>query len=222
MNHRNMVAMVEALGDHGIATFRYQFPYAEQQGKRPPNPQTVLIATVRSAVGVAARSAGGLPILAGGRSLGGRMTSLAASQQALPGVEGIAFFGFPLHSAGKPATQRGDHLAKVRLPMLFLQGTRDKLAELELLRPLCQSLGDRATLHVVEGADHSFQVLKRSGRRPEEVLQELAQTVAAWSSRLDERRSREGPRIPGPRFFHSLLDSRVSQADLAARLRTEE
>ena len=126
------------------------------------------------------------------------MTSLAASQQALPGVEGIAFFGFPLHPAGKPATQRGDHLAKVRLPMLFLQGTRDKLAELELLRPLCQSLGDRATLHVVEGADHSFQVLKRSGRRPEEVLQELAQTVAAWSSRLDERRSREGPRIPGP------------------------
>ena len=116
--------------------------------------------------------------------MGGRMTSLAASQESLPGVKGIVFFAFPLHPAGKPSTERSDHLAKVREPMLFLQGTRDKLARLELLWPVCQSLGDRATLHVVDGADHSFQVLKRSGRSAEEVLEELAQSVETWAARL--------------------------------------
>ncbi len=186
MNHHAMVALADALALHRIATFRFQFPYTEagSHGRRPPNPRPILLATVRSAIAAATECAGGLPLLAGGGSMGGRMTSLAASQESLPGVKGIVFFAFPLHPAGKPSTERGDHLAKVREPMLFLQGTRDKLAELELLGPVCKSLGDRATLHVVDGADHSFQVLKRSRRSAEEVLEELAQSVESWAVRL--------------------------------------
>src|SRR5205085_8023870 len=129
-------------------------------------------------------AASDLPLLAGGKSMGGRMTSLAASREPLPEVKGIAFVGFPLHPAGEPDTARADHLAAVSIPMLFLQGTRDKLADLDLLRPIVERLGARATLHVVEGADHGFDVLKRSGRTPADVLEELARTMAAWADRL--------------------------------------
>ena len=181
MRHAFMEAVAGRLAGRGIATFRYQFPYWEQ-GKRRPDPPRVLVRTVRSAVVAAADLAGGLPLFAGGKSMGGRMTSTAASEEALPGVRGLIFFGFPLHPPGKPATVRGDHLAGVRVPMLFLQGTRDKLAELDLLRPICARLGDRATLHVVEGADHGFHVLKRSGRTDDEVLDELADTATAWAA----------------------------------------
>jgi predicted alpha/beta-hydrolase family hydrolase len=189
MNHRSMAAIADALAERRIATFRYQFPYT-QKGNRAPSPQPVLLATVRSAVAAARERAGGLTLFAGGKSMGGRMTSLAASQEALPGVAGLVFFGFPLHPSGKPSTQRGDHLAKVEPPMLFLQGTRDKLADLELLRPVCKSLGSRATLHVVDGADHSFHMLKRSGWSDEEVLTELAQQVEAWGGRVGSRSPR--------------------------------
>jgi predicted alpha/beta-hydrolase family hydrolase len=183
MNHRSMVAIAGALAEHRITTFRFQFPYTEQ-GKRAPSPRPILIATVRAAIAAATECAEGLPLLAGGKSMGGRMTSLAAAQEPLSGVKGIVFFGFPLHPAGKPSVERGDHLAKVAEPMLFLQGTRDKLADLDLLRPVCQSLADRATLHVVDGADHSFQVLKRSGRSDQEVLEELAHAVEHWAAGL--------------------------------------
>ncbi len=185
MRHPFMEATARRLAARGVATFRYQFPYMEQ-GQRRPSPRPILLATVRRAVAAAAAAADGLPLLAGGKSMGGRMTSLAAAREALPGVRGLVFFGFPLHPAGKPGTERGDHLDEVGLPMLFLQGTRDRLAELELLRPVCGRLGDRATLHVVEGADHSFQVLKRSGRAPEDVLDELTDAAARWAGRLLE------------------------------------
>ncbi len=181
MHHAFMEEMSERLSARGIATFRYQFAYMEQ-GRRRPDHRNVLLKTVRSAVATAAEAAPGLPLLAGGKSMGGRMTSGAAAVEALPGVQGLVFFGFPLHPAGKPGTERADHLADVDLPMLFLQGTRDKLADLELLRPVCEHLGERATLHVVDGGDHSFQVLKRSGRTHSEVQDELADAVDRWVS----------------------------------------
>jgi predicted alpha/beta-hydrolase family hydrolase len=187
MRHPFMQAISEELGSHSIATFRYQFPYMEQGGGRP-DPPAVLVATVRAAVQSAAEAAPDLPLLAGGKSLGGRMTSTAASQAPLPGVQGIAFFGFPLHPPAQPSTERARHLHSVTVPMLFLQGTRDKLAELELLRSVCNALGNRAHLHIIEGADHSFAVLKRSGRNDREVLRELSVTVAEWAGCL-----RKGP-----------------------------
>ena len=142
----------------------------------------MLLATVRSAVEAAARAAPALPLLAGGKSMGGRMTSLAAAAAPLPGVRGLVFFGFPLHAAGKPpSAERAEHLAEVDRPLLFLQGTRDKLADLDLVRPLCANLGERASLHVVEGGDHSFHVLKRSGRSDDEVIAELAETTGRWA-----------------------------------------
>ncbi|MGI9591521.1 MAG: alpha/beta hydrolase family protein [Myxococcota bacterium] len=171
------------LADRGIATFRYAFPYAEKGGRRP-DPRPVLLATVRSAVDAARREAGDLPLLAGGKSMGGRMTSLASAEAPLPGVAGIAFFGFPLHPAGRPPGDRAEHLAHVKVPMLFLQGTRDRLADLDLLRPVCAALGERAQLHVVEGADHSFHVLKRSGRTPDQVMDELADAVCDWAAEI--------------------------------------
>ena len=183
MRHHFMNDIAAALAARGIATFRYQFPYVEK-GVYRPDPQPVLLATVRSAIEAANAAAGDLPLLAGGKSMGGRMTSLASAKEALDGVKGIAFFGFPLHPAGAPATERGEHLERVAAPMLFLQGTRDKLAELSLLRPVVERLGSRAMLHVVEGADHGFDVLKRSGRTSAEVLEELAGTAATWASRL--------------------------------------
>ena len=179
MRHRFMEDAAERLADRGVATFRYQFPYMEK-GSRRPDYGPILLKTVRSAVAAAGNVAGGLPLFAGGKSMGGRMTSLAAASEALNGVRGITFFGFPLHPAGKPGVARADHLGDVGVPMLFLQGTRDKLAPLDLLAPVCEGLGQRATLHVVEGADHSFHVLKRSGRTDDEVLDELVDTTRAW------------------------------------------
>ena len=182
MRHSFMEAATRALNQRGIATFRYQFAYMEKRTGRP-DPQAVLLATVRAAVVAAREAAGDLPLLAGGKSMGGRMTSLAAAEGGLTTVRGLVFFGFPLHPAGAPAVSRGDHLARVEMPMLFLQGARDKLADLELLRPIVAKLS-RASLHVVEGADHSFAVLKRSGRSAEEVLEELASNVEHWAERL--------------------------------------
>ena len=183
MRHRFMNDIAAALGARGIATFRYQFPYVENKTYRP-DPQPILLATVRAAVEAARVAAGDLPLLAGGKSMGGRMTSLAASKESLNGVKGIVFVGFPLHPAGAPATERAEHLGRVAAPMLFLQGTRDKLAELSLLQPVIGRLGASATLHVIEGADHGFDMLKRSGRTSAEVLEELADTVVAWAERL--------------------------------------
>ena len=183
MRHSFMEAISEELASQSIATFRYQFPYMEQGGGRP-DPPAVLVATVRAALQAAAEAVPGLPLLAGGKSLGGRMTSTAASQSPLPGVQGVVFFGFPLHPPAQPSTERARHLQSVTVPMLFLQGTRDKLADLHLLRPVCSDLGKRAHLHIIEGADHSFGVLKRSGRDDRDVLQELGSTVAEWADRL--------------------------------------
>ena len=178
MQHAFMEALAGGLAGEGVATLRYQFLYMEA-GRRRPDPQPVLRKTVRSAVAEARAVAGGLPLFAGGKSMGGRMTSLAAAAEPLGDVHGLVFFGFPLHPAGKPGVERAAHLRDVTLPTCFLQGTRDKLADLDLLRPVLEDL-DGATLHVVEGADHGFHVLKRSGRTDEEVLRELARVAASW------------------------------------------
>ncbi len=185
IQHAFMTGIAQSLAKHGISSFRYQFPYMEQ-GKRAPSPQSTLLETVRSAVTAAREYGGDLPLLAGGKSLGGRMTSIAASQGLLPDVQGIVFFGFPLHAPGKPSNERGEHLFKIRLPMLFLQGTRDKLADLALLRPICDrlQLKAHARLHVIDGADHSFHVPKRSGRTDEDVLEELGGVVKDWANKL--------------------------------------
>ena len=183
MRHAFLEAVAERLAARRIATFRYQFPYMEA-GRRAPSPKPVLLATVRAACARAAERWPELPLLAGGKSMGGRMTSLAAAAEPLPGVRGLVFLGFPLHAAGKPGSERGEHLAQVALPLLFLQGTRDKLAELELVRPLCADLGSRATLHVVEGGDHSFKVLKRSGRSEAEALDEVADAIRSFADAL--------------------------------------
>ena len=180
-----MSGMAQHLAEQGIASFRYQFPYMEQ-GKKGPDPQPVLLRTVRSALTAAQECGRGLPLLAGGKSLGGRMTSTAASQEALPGVKGLVFFGFPLHAPGKPASDRGEHLFKISLPMLFLQGTRDSLAEPAMMSPMCARLqgGRPVRLHFIDGADHSFHVPKNSGRSDEAVWGELAGMVSKWASEL--------------------------------------
>lgn len=196
MTHAFLDRLSEELATVGVATFRYQFPYMERGGRRPDTP-TVLTATVDAAVRAASDAAPDLPLLAGGKSMGGRMTSLAASAHPLTGVRGIVFFGFPLHPPGRPGTARGEHLARVTVPMLFLQGTRDEFADLDLLRPICERLGPRATLHTMEGADHSFHVLKRSGRTDAEVLQELVQTAVSWTATV------QGGAPPGPVFQRS-------------------
>ena len=179
MRHRFMEALAHRLAARGVATLRYQFPYAEQGGRRP-DPEPLLLATVRAAVAAGREAAGGLPLLAGGKSMGGRMTSRAAAAAPLEGVRGLVFVGFPLHPAGQPGVARAEHLARVTVPMLFLQGTRDTLANLELLSPIVGQLGGRATLRVIEHADHGFHVLKRSGRGDEQVLDELSAAVAEW------------------------------------------
>ena len=183
MRHRFMEDASTALAGRGIATFRYQFAYQEK-GSRRIDPLPVLLATVRAAIDAARRAVPDLPLLAGGKSMGGRMTSLAASKEPLDGAKGVAFFGFPLHPAGEPGQVRADHLALVTVPMLFLQGTRDTLADLDLLRPVIDKLGARATLHVVDGADHGFNVLKRSGRTPADVMDELTRTMEGWAESL--------------------------------------
>jgi predicted alpha/beta-hydrolase family hydrolase len=176
MRHPFLERLAAALASERIATLRYEFPYMAS-GKKRIDPVPVLEQSVREAV-AAARSHG-LPLFAGGKSMGGRMTSQAQAHEPLAGVRGIVFVGFPLHAAGEPATHRADHLANVGVPMLFLQGTRDELAPLPLLRPIVEKLPG-ATLHVVDGADHSFHVLKRSGRGDDEVIAELARTIAGW------------------------------------------
>lgn len=180
MRHAFMEAVAERLASAGVASFRYNFPFTEA-GRGGPNPAPVLMKTVRAAVAEAARLAPGVPLFAGGKSMGGRMTSAAAAAQPLTGVLGLAFFGFPLHAPGRASAERGAHLADVRLPMLFLQGTRDKLADLDLLRPLLLGVRPPPSLHVVEGADHGFHVPKRSGRTDDDVLGELSATFATWS-----------------------------------------
>lgn len=190
MRHPFMEQLAHELAACRVGTFRYQFPYMQQRRDRP-NPPAVLTATVRAAVAGAWEAAPDLRLLAGGKSMGGRMTSLAFSEEAswkaadAARVCGLVFFGFPLHQAGRPGAQRADHVARVHLPMLFLQGTRDTLADLSLLRPVCAKLGPRASLHVVDGADHSFHVLKRSGKTDAEVLRDLARTVASWADGLE-------------------------------------
>jgi predicted alpha/beta-hydrolase family hydrolase len=184
MRHPFLEGVSAALAARGIATFRYQFAYLEAGRSRPDIP-AVLETTVRAAVARAGEIVPELPIIAGGKSLGGRMTSSAAAAEPLEGVRGLAFLGFPLHPPGQPGTRRADHLKRIDVPMLFLQGTRDAFARIDLITEVCQSLKPRATLHVVKEADHSFGVLKRSGRTAEEVLEELAGTIAGWARALD-------------------------------------
>ena len=186
MRHPFMQAMAERLAAARIATLRYQFPYMEE-GRRRPDPHHLLEATVRAAATEAARVFGTLPLFAGGKSMGGRMTSQAQAREPLPGIGGIAFLGFPLHPAGAPSDKRAAHLVRVGIPMLFLQGDRDALARLDLLEPVCRRLGPSATLGVIADADHSFKVLKRSGRTEEEVLDELAGAIGEWSESLPAR-----------------------------------
>jgi len=179
MAHASMELIAAGLAERDIATLRYQFPYMEKGSKRPDAP-AVAHAAVRAAVAEAARCCSGLPLIAGGKSFGGRMTSQAQAIEALAGVRGLAFLGFPLHPAGKPSSDRAKHLGDIRIPMLFLQGTRDALAELDLLQPVVRQLGKPATLHLVKEADHSFHVLARSGRNDREVMAELLDAFAAW------------------------------------------
>ena len=181
MTHPFMEAVATGLAERGVATLRYQFPYMEKASKRP-DPPGVAQAAVRATVAEAGRHCADLRLIAGGKSFGGRMASQAQAQAAAPlaGVRGLAFLGFPLHPAGKPSSDRARHLADVRIPMLFLQGTRDNLAELSLLEPVVKSLGPSASLHRVEGADHSFHVPARSGRKDSEVMDEILDTRSAW------------------------------------------
>jgi predicted alpha/beta-hydrolase family hydrolase len=179
MTHPFMAAVAAGLAEHSIATLRYQFPYMEAKSKRP-DPPKVAHAAVRAAVAAAARAMPGVALFAGGKSFGGRMTSQAQASQPLEGVRGLVFFGFPLHAAGKPGDERAAHLLDVKIPMLFLQGSRDALADLSLLRPVARRLGDRATLEIVEEADHSFHVPARTGRKDAEVMKDLLDRAARW------------------------------------------
>ncbi|WP_411879348.1 alpha/beta family hydrolase [Polaromonas sp. YR568] len=182
MDHAFMVQISEGLAERGIASLRFNFPYMEQGSKRPDSP-AVAHAAIRAAVAEAARHLPGVPLFAGGKSYGGRMSTQAQAAEPLPGVKGIVLVGFPLHPAGKPSTERAAHLADVKLPMLFLQGTRDALADLDLVTQTTAGLGKKATLHIVEGADHVFHVLVRSGRTDAQVRDELLDTMAAWMTR---------------------------------------
>jgi hypothetical protein len=179
MRHRAMAATADGLEGRGVATLRYQFPYMEKGGKRVDAPP-LAHAAVRAAAAEARRLAGEAPLFAGGRSFGGRMTSQAQAEAPLAGVRGLVFFAFPLHPAGKPSTERAEHLAEVTVPMLFLQGTKDSLAELGLLRPMVAGLGPRATLVLADDADHSFHVPARTGRKDADVLADLLDAAAAW------------------------------------------
>jgi predicted alpha/beta-hydrolase family hydrolase len=187
ITHPAIEAMATGLAERGVATLRYQFPYMERGSKRP-DPPGVAHATVRAAVAEAARRCAGLALIAGGKSFGGRMTSQAQAKAPLDGVEGLAFLGFPLHPAGQPSTDRAAHLADIHIPMLFLQGANDQLAKVDLLKPVVAGLGRRATLHLVEGADHSFHVPKRSGRDDKEVMAEVLDAFAAWTGVITAKR----------------------------------
>ena len=186
MNHSFMAAVAEGLADRRIASLRYQFLYMEKGSKRP-DPPAVAHAVVRAAVSCAGSRLPGLPLVAGGKSFGGRMTSQAQAASPMPNVRGLAFFGFPLHPAGKPSIDRAAHLSQVAVPMLFLQGTQDKLADLNLLEPMISALGTRATLRTFAGADHSFHVPKRSGTTDAEVMTEALDAFASWCKAIRRR-----------------------------------
>ena len=179
MEHPSVQTVAAGLAERGIATLRYQFPYRER-GSRRPDPPALCHATVRAAVAQAARLAPGLPLIAGGRSFGGRMTSQAQAQAPLAQVRGLVFLVFPLHPAGRPGTDRAAHLQEVGIPMLFIQGSRDELADLSLLRPIVAGLGTRATLHLLEDADHSFHVPARSGRKDRDVREDALDALCTW------------------------------------------
>jgi len=186
MSHPFMEKLSDQLAAAGVATLRYQFLYMEQR-RRIPDPPAVLMATVVAAVRAASETAVDLPLLAGGKSMGGRMTSQAAAERPLDGVTGLVFFGFPLHPPNRTETKRADHLVKVTVPMLFLQGTRDTFADLNSLQPICAKLGSQTTLHIIKGADHSFHVPKSSGRTDAEVLRELAETTSSWADEIEKK-----------------------------------
>ena len=181
MRHPFLETIANLLRERDVATFRYEFLYMEKRAGRP-DPPAVAAARVREAVDAAAVVGPGLPLFAGGKSFGGRMTSTAAAEQPLPGVRGLVFLGFPLHPPGRPGTSRAEHLDRVTVPMLFLQGTRDTFAQLPLLEPVIARLEPRATLHLIDGGDHSFKVPKSSGRTAEDVMNDLADTIAGWTS----------------------------------------
>jgi predicted alpha/beta-hydrolase family hydrolase len=180
MTHPFIAAVAAGLAERGLATLRFQFPYMEKGGKRP-DPPKLAQATIRAAVAEAVKILPGRPLIAGGKSFGGRMTSQAQATAPLPGVRGLAFLGFPLHLAGHPSQDRGRHLFDVRIPMLFLQGTRDSLATVDQLEALCESLGERATLKLFEDADHSFHVPARSGRKDSQVWSDMLDALVAWT-----------------------------------------
>lgn len=182
MAHKSMAALADGLAERGIATLRYNFLYMERGTKRP-DPPPLAHKVVRAAVAEAAKRAGKLPLFAGGRSFGGRMTSQAQAIAPLPNVKGLVFFAFPLHPAGKPSHERATHLADITIPMMFLSGSNDALASLGLLRPAVSALGKRATLTLLDGADHSFHVPAKSGRKDADVLAEALDTAAAWMTR---------------------------------------
>jgi len=179
MRHHFLAQAADVFAARGIATYRYEFPYM-QTGKSRPDSPGVAEAAVRKAVAAAAHAAPGLPLIAGGKSFGGRMTSQAQGHEPLPGVRGLVFLGFPLHAPGRPSTTRAEHLTSVDVPMLFLQGTRDEFAQLDLLQQVVKGLGDRATLHLVEEGDHSFKVPKRTGKTESDVMNELAAAFSDW------------------------------------------
>jgi uncharacterized protein len=188
MTHPFMEAVAIGLAARDVATLRYQFPYMEKASKRP-DPPGIAQAAVRAAVAETGRHCADLRLIAGGKSFGGRMTSQAQAAAPLAGVHGLAFLGFPLHPAGKPSSDRARHLADVHVPMLFLQGTRDNLAELSLLEPVVDRIGPLASLHRVEGADHSFHVPARSGRKDSEVMDEILDTFANWIEAIEAKRA---------------------------------
>ena len=183
MRHSTLQTIAERLADIGIATFRYQFPYMERGGGGRES-EAVALQTVRSATAAAHEAASDLSILVGGHSYSGRMSSMSAAKEPIKHVKGLVFFAFPLHPSGREGTERAEHLTDVTIPMLFLSGTRDKLAVLDLLEPVCKKLGDKATLHLLDTADHGFKVLKRR-KTEEDVFVEMARVLGEWVETLD-------------------------------------